>query len=170
MLRVFSLFSVSWVTWCFHYFSNTFLYRFWFDFGPQLGVKIHEKSIPRPMFSTSEVTSQHFQDFEGCIGRNARFWGPEASKKAPQIDPKSKKILSTREQFLWWNLELLFYRFLWIFESILGPIFAPKSLGGASRMRKLGRRKVVLSKICHGTLKNIENRSQKAPKSTPKRL
>ena len=87
----YALLAPSWPSSFFHHFSNTLLYRFWLDFGPQLGAKIPPKSDLEPFFSTFEVASYDFQDFEGCIARNARFWGPEASRKAPKIDPNSKK-------------------------------------------------------------------------------
>ena len=43
------------------------------DFGPQLGATIAPKSDLKLIFSTSEVTSDDFQDFEGRLTRNARF-------------------------------------------------------------------------------------------------
>jgi hypothetical protein len=33
-----------------------------------------------------EVASYDFQDFEGCITRNPRFWGSQPSEKPSQID------------------------------------------------------------------------------------
>ena len=90
---LFACFFSFWASLFFKHFFNTLLHRFWVHFWPQLGSKILPKSTSRPISSTSEVTSVVFQNFEGCIGRNARFWGPEASRRASKIDLKSKKIV-----------------------------------------------------------------------------
>ena len=43
--HLYPTFSSSWSSSFFHHFSNTILYRCLLDFAPQLGAKIHQKSI-----------------------------------------------------------------------------------------------------------------------------
>ena len=108
----YAILAPSWSSSFFHHFSNTLLYRCWLDFGPQLGVKIPPKSVLKLIFSTSEVTSSDFQDFEGCLTRFTSFCGPSPSPKASKIHKKSRKLILKRQSILLQFLDSLFYRFL----------------------------------------------------------